>query len=416
MFTRDVLSVTIGTDFLFIAYMRKGCVMGSFRLTEQEVNGLAKRFPTPFLVASLDKVEENYRFMRKHMPRAGIYYAVKANPTAGILKRLALLGAGFDVASAGEIKLLHKLGVAGSRMIYANPVKDQRGLFAAAACGVRRMTFDDESEIAKMAEAVPGADVLVRVSVRNNRALVDLNTKFGAPMEEAIPLLRKAQAAGLNPVGICFHVGSQSLSTAAYEEALLVCRGLFDEAKSLGMELTDLDIGGGFPVPSAEGLSVDLAAMMESINKQIDRLFPDTAVWTEPGRYMCGTAVNLVASVIGTKFRGENPWYILDESIYGAFSGIIYDHWMYPLHCFGKGKKRPSFFGGPSCDGIDVLYRGFEAPALKIGDKVLVTDIGAYSTVSATRFNGFEIAPTIIWEEQKEARTQEYELDNTEAV
>jgi len=391
--------------------------MRSFRLTEQEMNGLAKRFPTPFLVASLDKVEENYRFMRKHMPRAGIYYAMKANPTPGILRRLASLGACFDVASAGEIKQLHKLGVEGSRMIYANPVKDQRGLAAAAACGVRRMTFDDESEIAKMAEAVPGADVLVRVSVRNNKALVDLNTKFGAPLEEALPLLQKAQAAGLNPMGICFHVGSQSLSTAAYEEALLVCRGLFDEARSLGMELTDLDIGGGFPVPSAEGLSVDLAAMMESVNKQIDRLFPEVAVWTEPGRYMCGTAVNLVASVIGTKFRGEKPWYILDESIYGAFSGIIYDHWTYPLHCFGKGKKRPSFFGGPSCDGIDVLYSDFEAPQLKIGDKVLVTDIGAYSTVSATRFNGFEIAPTIIWEEQKEARSQEeYELDNTEAV
>ena len=169
-------------------------------------------------------------------------------------------------------------------------------------------------------------------------------------------------------------------------------------------------------MPSAEGLSVDLAAMMASINKQIDRLFPDTAVWTEPGRYMCGTAVNLVASVIGTKFRGEKPWYILDESIYGAFSGIIYDHWQYPLHCFGKGKKRPSYFGGPSCDGIDVLYRDFEAPALKIGDKVLVTEIGAYSTVSATHFNGFELAPTIIWEEQKEAQAPAYDMDDTEAV
>ena len=63
-----------------------------------------------------------------------------------------------------------------------------------------------------------------------------------------------------------------------------------------------------------------------------------------------------------------------------------------------------------------MLYSDFEAPTLKIGDKVLVTEIGAYSTVSATRFNGFELAPTIIWEEQKEARAQEYELDNTEAV
>jgi ornithine decarboxylase len=297
---------------------------------------------------------------------------------------------------------LYGLGVNGSQMIYANPVKDTRGLRAAAVYGVRRFTFDDATEIPKMASYVPGADVLVRISVRNNKALVDLNTKFGAPVDDAIALLQQAEQAGLHAAGICFHVGSQSLSTAAYEEALLVARKLFDEAEALGMHLTDLDIGGGFPVPDADGLSVDLAVMMESINRQIDRLFPDTAVWTEPGRYMCGTAVNLVTSVIGTKDRNGKPWYILDEGIYGCFSGIMYDHWTYPLHCFGKGAKKSSTFGGPSCDGIDVLYRDFEAPALKIGDRLLVTEMGAYTSVSATRFNGFYLAPTVIFENQPE--------------
>ncbi len=363
---------------------------------------MAERVPTPFLVASLDKVEENYQFMRQHLPRAGVYYAMKANPTPAILRRLAGLGSHFDVASAGEMEQLYGLGVNGSQMIYANPVKDTRGLRAAAVYGVRRFTFDDATEIPKMASYVPGADVLVRISVRNNKALVDLNTKFGAPVDDAIALLQQAEQAGLHAAGICFHVGSQSLSTAAYEEALLVARKLFDEAEALGMHLTDLDIGGGFPVPDADGLSVDLAVMMESINRQIDRLFPDTAVWTEPGRYMCGTAVYLVTSVIGTKDRNGKPWYILDEGIYGCFSGIMYDHWTYPLHCFGKGAKKSSTFGGPSCDGIDVLYRDFEAPALKIGDRLLVTEMGAYTSVSATRFNGFYLAPTVIFENQPE--------------
>ena len=376
--------------------------MKNFRLTEKEMNAMAERVPTPFLVASLDKVEENYQFMRQHLPRAGVYYAMKANPTPAILRRLAGLGSHFDVASAGEMEQLYGLGVNGSQMIYANPVKDTRGLRAAAVYGVRRFTFDDVTEIPKMASYVPGADVLVRISVRNNKALVDLNTKFGAPVDDAIALLQQAEQAGLHAAGICFHVGSQSLSTAAYEEALLVARKLFDEAEALGMHLTDLDIGGGFPVPDADGLSVDLAVMMESINRQIDRLFPDTAVWTEPGRYMCGTAVNLVTSVIGTKDRNGKPWYILDEGIYGCFSGIMYDHWTYPLHCFGKGAKKSSTFGGPSCDGIDVLYRDFEAPALKIGDRLLVTEMGAYTSVSATRFNGFYLAPTVIFENQPE--------------
>ena len=57
-----------------------GCVMKSFKLTEEEVREMTKRVPTPFMVVSVEKIAENYRFMRQHMPRVGIYYAIKANP------------------------------------------------------------------------------------------------------------------------------------------------------------------------------------------------------------------------------------------------------------------------------------------------------------------------------------------------
>ena len=383
--------------------------MRSFNLSENEMNELCRRHETPFLVVSAAKVEENYRFLRAHLPHAGVYYAMKANPAPAILRRLAALGSNFDVASAGEIEALAREGVAGDRMIYANPVKDARGLRAAAKYGVRRMTFDDASEIGKIAQAVPGASVLVRIAVHNSRALVDLNTKFGARPEDALPLLLAAKRAGLRPVGICFHVGSQSLSVAAYEEALLFVHGLFAEAKAAGLTLTDLDIGGGFPVPDATGLAVDVVAMLTAIDRQIVRLFPETAVYCEPGRFLPGTAVNLVASIIGTKDRAGHPWYILDEGIYGAFSGMMYDHWHYPLHTFGRGERVRATFAGPSCDGIDVLYEDFLTPRLTVGDHVLATDIGAYTTVSATQFNGFALAPTYTYEEEFPAAQAETE-------
>ena len=125
---------------------------------------------------------------------------------------------------------------------------------------------------------------------------------------------------------------------------------------------------------------------------------------------MCGNAMNLVTTVIGTKERQGKPWYILDEGVYGALSGIIFDHWSYPLHCFGHGARQQATFAGPSCDGIDVLYRDVTVPRQHIGDHVLITEIGSYSTVSATRFNGFGLAPVLIWEEQPEAaKRQEQE-------
>ncbi|MCR5346761.1 MAG: type III PLP-dependent enzyme [Fretibacterium sp.] len=376
--------------------------MENFKLTEQDVQILLSRFKTPFLVVSLEKIEENYRFLRQFLPRVQVCYAMKANSTTAILRRMASLGSHFDVASAGEMRQLHELGIVNSRMIYANTVKDFEGLETAKHLHVRRFTFDDISEVSKMARYVPGANVLVRIRVHNSGALVDLNSKFGAEPDEALALLQAAGQAGLKPVGICFHVGSQTVNPSAYIEALNVCRGLFDAAESMGMHLTDLDIGGGFPIPLTNGTDPDVGQMLSGINEMLDHLFPDTAIWCEPGRFICGTAVNLVASVIGTKNRGGKPWYILNEGIYGAFSGILFDHWTYPITCFASGDRIPSIVAGPSCDGIDVLYRDIPLPRLEVGDPVLFTDIGAYSTASATHFNGFPVSRTVIWETEKD--------------
>ena len=384
--------------------------MRSFRLTEREMNDLADKYPTPFLVASLDKIEENYDFLQRNLPRVHVFYAMKSNPAESVVRKMASLGACFDVASAGEIECLHGMGIDGSRMIYANPVKTQQGLQLAARYGVNRFTFDDVSEIDKMAATVPGADVLVRIRVVNEKALVNLNAKFGVEPGEALSLLKQAEEAGLHAKGICFHVGSQSLADEAYEEALLVCRRLFDEAEAMGMHLTMLDIGGGFPVPSADGLPVDVAGMMQAIERQLDRLFPDTDIWAEPGRFMCGTAVNLVTSVIGTKQRAGQTWYVLDEGLYGTFSGVIFDHWTFELESFKHGKKQLATFVGPSCDSIDFVRRDVMMPKLHLGDRLLVPNCGAYTSASATTFNGFAMAPILIWEEEKLEQQHVYKV------
>ena len=189
------------------------------------------------MVVSLDRVEKNYRYLCEKLPRVKVFYAIKANSEPAILQRMAALGSNFGVASIGEIRLLASLGVPGSRMIYANPVKPAWDIAEAAKLGVDRFTFDDESEIEKMAAGAPGAQVLVRVQVENDSAVVNLNEKFGVVPDKAVSLLHKAKEAGLVPAGICFHVGSQSLKSEAYGRALTLCRRLFDEAEQQGMKL-----------------------------------------------------------------------------------------------------------------------------------------------------------------------------------
>jgi ornithine decarboxylase len=323
---------------------------------------------------------------------------MKANPDLRILERLSELGSSFDVASDGEIRTLAELGIDGQRMIYANPIKTAGGFRACADAGVSRMTFDSVSEIEKIAKCCPGATVLLRLRIDNTKAHVDLNKKFGAPREQALDLIKLALASGLNAAGIAFHVGSQTTSAEPYLEALEIVRSIYAEAKEEGIDLHILDIGGGMPVPEPK-VRFNLSDMLGQISSRLEEDFPNTEIWAEPGRFMCGTAMNLITSVIGVNERNGQTWYFLDDGIYGTFSGVIFDQWDYKLISFKEGVKHKATFAGPSCDSLDIMFRGKMTTTLEVGDLILVPLCGAYTSASATNFNGFHKAQIVIWEE-----------------
>ena len=310
-----------------------------FRLNKEETEALAQEYGTPLLVLSLEQIEKNYRLLRTHLPRVKVFYAIKANPHRRILELMRDLGSNFDVASDGEIMELSSLGVDGSRMIYANPMKTVNGLRACRNAGVGKMTFDSAGEIDKMARECPGATVLLRIRIDNSSAHVDLNKKFGAAREQALELLLKARDAGLDAAGIAFHVGSQTTSADPYLYALDIAREIFEEAAAAGMQLRIMDIGG---------------------------------------------------------------WYFLDEGLYGTFSGVLFDQWDFKLISFKEGEQVAATFAGPSCDSLDIMFRGKMTVRQEEGDLILVPICGAYTSASATTFNGFSKANFVVWEDVKE--------------
>lgn len=372
-----------------------------FRLNKEETEALAQEYGTPLLVLSLEQIEKNYRLLRTHLPRVKVFYAIKANPHRRILELMRDLGSNFDVASDGEIMELSSLGVDGSRMIYANPMKTVNGLRACRNAGVGKMTFDSAGEIDKMARECPGATVLLRIRIDNSSAHVDLNKKFGAARDQALELLLKARDAGLDAAGIAFHVGSQTTSADPYLYALDIAREIFEEAAAAGMQLRIMDIGGGFPIPEPK-VRFNLQEMLNQINARLDEDFPGVEIWAEPGRFICGTAVNLITSVIGVTERGGQPWYFLDEGLYGTFSGVLFDQWDFKLISFKEGEQVAATFAGPSCDSLDIMFRGKMTVRQEEGDLILVPICGAYTSASATTFNGFSKANFVVWEDVKE--------------
>jgi ornithine decarboxylase len=107
------------------------------------------------------------------------------------------------------------------------------------------------------------------------------------------------------------------------------------------------------------------------------------------------TAATSVARVIGKAVREGKRCYYIDDSVYHTYSGIIFDHCLYPLKAFKTGRTEMCAVFGQTCDGLDVISQSELLPRLDVDDLVYSENIGAYSNASATWFNGFPPAKVL---------------------
>ncbi len=369
------------------------------KITEKEIKNQVKKHKTPLMLISKDALTNQFKVFKKSLPAVVPYYAIKANPNPEIIKHFIKLGTSFDVASANEMKTVLDLGAKPQNIIFANTIKSEDDLKFACKNKVKLMTVDNEPELYKIAKNCKGANVLIRIKVANVGSIVELSLKFGADPEQAIFFIKKAKALGLNPVGVAFHVGSQCINADNYIHALELSSQIFKEAKSEGIKLSMLDIGGGFPIKHFDSdKHINFQSLAAKIKKEIKRLFPkDIKVIAEPGRFFSGPAGTLITKVVGRTFRNNKNYYYLDDGLYGDFSGIVFDHCKYQFNTFKRGQKFLSTLAGPTCDSFDTISQSEELPELDVNNIVYVKNIGAYSCASAVPwFNGFPPAKIVM--------------------
>ncbi len=201
----------------------------------------------PRLVVDLDVVRENYRSFANALPDTRVFYAVKANPAPEILSLLAGLGSCFDTASIAEIELALAAGATPDRISFGNTIKKEKDIARAFALGVRLYAVDCEAEVEKVARAAPGSKVFCRILCDGDGAEWPLSRKFGCAPEMAARVLERAHALGLVAHGLSFHVGSQQRNPRMWNRALQVSAGIFRDLAERGIQLSMLNLGGGFP-------------------------------------------------------------------------------------------------------------------------------------------------------------------------
>jgi ornithine decarboxylase len=367
---------------------------------KKELLKLAEKHGTPLFIIDHNVIRKNYRVFKKNLPRVQCYYAVKANSNQEIIKTLFNEGASFDVASYNEFMQIYKYirhfepkekdFYIWDRIIFSNTIKDRQTLKK-----IKRyrplVTYDSIDELKKIRENCNTAGLVLRLKVPDTGSQVEMSSKFGAEPGDAYNLIKQAFDLGMIVEGLSFHVGSQCTNFDNYTAALTITSDIFRDASRKGYKLKIVDIGGGFPVPYDSQVP-EFKKLAGIINSEIQRLFPpDIEIIAEPGRFMVATSAVLISEIIGKARRDEKVFYHINDGVYHTFSGVVYDHWIPNFQSFKRGPKEVCAVVGPTCDSFDKISLSEQLPGnLEIGDCLYTENIGAYSTASSTKFNGFD--------------------------
>lgn len=338
------------------------------------------------------------RFFVEKFPGLAMY-AVKANPSPDLLKVLWANGVThYDVASITEVRLVRST-LPEAKLCFMHPVKSPEAIAEAYfEHGVRTFSLDTHCELEKIVEATNGATDLtlcVRMRVSSAHSKLSLASKFGVSLDEAPSLLLAVRQVA-DALGVCFHVGSQAMSPAAYAEAMGLVRAAIVQA---GVTVDVVDVGGGFPsiYPGMEPAPIE--AYFEMIHRAFEALpiSYSAELWCEPGRALCAEYASVLVRV--EKRKGDVLY--INDGAYGSLFDAAHVNWRFPVglvrESSSKAKPMDFSFYGPTCDDLDYMAGPFALPAdVQAGDYVEVGMLGAYGAAMRTQFNGFGQGETII--------------------
>jgi ornithine decarboxylase len=354
-----------------------------------------------FYIINLGALTDSYNNWLRLLPNVKPYYAVKCNPNPVILDALASLDCNFDCASENEMKMVIEITKDPSRIIFANPCKMSSQIRYARANDVDLMTFDCEEELYKIKLYHPYAKLVLRLAVDDSKSRCKFNKKFGCKLSQVEELLNIVKTLKLAVIGFSFHVGSGCSSSDTFYTAIHECRKAYDIASKIGINISLIDIGGGFPGIDRDIKFEDTAkrindGMIDFFNEELEK--GSIQFIAEPGRYFAESSHTLVLNVIGKKNvvdeeTGEKVIvYYLNDGIYGSFGCIYFDHNTPTVLPFNErnDKVHKSRLFGPTCDSIDLISNEIMLPELAIGEWVYVENFGAYTVASSSNFNGFK--------------------------
>ncbi len=384
---------------------------GVLSAEDVSLTALAGRVGTPFYCYSRATLERHYKVFAAALPEGSLVaFSVKANGNLAVLNTLALLGAGADVVSGGELAKALAAGIPAERIVFSGVGKTKEEMHQALSAGIYQFNVESEPELLALDEVArelnrrapitlrinPDVDAKTHAKITTGTA----ETKFGIPFSAArAAYARAASLHNVEIVGIDVHIGSQLTDLAPFEAAFVKVAELARTLRADGHSITRLDLGGGLGVPYENNNMPppDPAAYGAMVARATRDL--GCRLVFEPGRLIAANAGVLVSKVLYVKQGEAKSFLILDAGMNDLIRPAMYDahHEIVPVAEPAPGAERvPYDVVGPVCETSDLFAAGRALPELKSGDLVAILSAGAYGATMASSYNARPPAPEVL--------------------
>jgi diaminopimelate decarboxylase len=361
---------------------------------------LCERFGSPLFVFSerrlRARMNEAKIAFRRNYPNTRFGWSYKTNYLDAICAVFHSEGSIAEVVSGMEYDKARRLGVPGRDIIFNGPAKTEQELERAVQEGA--LIHADHVEEVRLLERIAErrrvpAVVGLRVSV--DAGIVPRWDRFGFDLEsgQALDVARRiVQGGRLRLGGLHTHIGTFVLDPAAYGRATAKLRELATTIKStLGVDVTHLDLGGGFASNNTLAAQYHSGALVPPIGEYAEAITRELvdARWpllVETGRALVDDAGTLLTSVIATKRLSNGRRAIVVD----AGVNLLFTAWWYRLGV-SPARAVDSFVEdtviyGPLCMNIDCVRESVPLPDLRTGEQLAIHPVGAYTLTQSMQF------------------------------
>ncbi|MBL42698.1 MAG: diaminopimelate decarboxylase [Rhodospirillaceae bacterium] len=382
---------------------------GILHVENLSIESLASSIETPFYCYSSSSMQKNYNELSStlHGLNASIFFAIKANSNLAIIKLFSDLGAGADVVSEGEIIRALKVGIPNKKIIFSGVGKTKREIAFALDKDILQINIESESELELINQTASELYKKANVAFRVNPD-IEVNThekittgkkenKFGIPWPDAREIFIKASKMNnINVIGLAIHIGSQLLDLDPLEKAFKIAMQATNELLDLGINIKNIDLGGGLGVNYVNETPPKFTEYAEIIKKNID--YKNINIFIEPGRRLVADAGILVTKVIHRKNNGAKNFLIVDAAMNDLLRPTLYDaiHKIQPIQEKKFINKKLFDIVGPICESGDILAKDIALGEILPDEILSINTAGAYGAVMSSNYNSRLLIPEVL--------------------